>query len=74
VFEESGPTSEGTIYVFVDPGRTFQTLLGVGGALTDASAERSPGSRGAKRELLGITIPRRASVTLARTNISSCDF
>src|SRR5207237_9385385 len=30
---------EGDISVFVDPGRTFQTLLGIGGAITDASAE-----------------------------------
>src|SRR5215211_6791654 len=30
---------ETQICVFVDPAKTFQTILGVGGALTDASAE-----------------------------------
>ena len=25
--------------VFVDPGKTFQTFIGIGGAITDASAE-----------------------------------
>src|SRR5256886_14810913 len=38
-FKPSEPTSEGTIYVFVDPRKTFQSLLGIGGALTDAAAE-----------------------------------
>ncbi|MDH3498202.1 MAG: glycosyl hydrolase, partial [Gemmatimonadota bacterium] len=39
VFDDAEPTSEGRVYVFVDPGKTFQTLLGIGGALTDAAAE-----------------------------------
>ncbi|HEV2453984.1 MAG TPA: hypothetical protein VGY98_06970 [Verrucomicrobiae bacterium] len=26
-------------YIFVDPAKTFQTMIGIGGALTDASAE-----------------------------------
>src|SRR2546425_7799615 len=39
VFKPSEPTSEGKVYVFVDPRKTFQSFLGVGGALTDAAAE-----------------------------------
>src|SRR3981081_3065832 len=38
-FKPSEPTSEGKVYVFVDPRKTFQALIGIGGALTDASAE-----------------------------------
>src|SRR5256714_11284203 len=38
-FRASEPTSEGKVYVFVDPRKTFQPLIGIGGALTDAAAE-----------------------------------
>lgn len=77
VFGESGPTSEGTIYVFVDPRKTFQTFLGIGGALTDASAEtfaKLPEAR--QEELLRAyyDTERGIGYTLARTNINSCDF
>ena len=37
-FRPSEPTSEGKVYIFVDPRKTFQTLIGIGGALTDAAA------------------------------------
>src|SRR2546422_3442760 len=39
VFKPSEPTSEGKVYVFVDPRKTFQPVIGIGGALTDAAAE-----------------------------------
>ena len=38
-FKTVGQPKETQICVFVDPGRQFQTFLGIGGALTDASAE-----------------------------------
>src|SRR4029453_8053728 len=38
-FKSAGQPKETQICVFVDPGRQFQTFLGIGGALTDASAE-----------------------------------
>src|SRR3989442_8224528 len=38
-FKPSEPTSEGKVYVFVDPRKTFQPMIGIGGALTDAAAE-----------------------------------
>ena len=77
VFKEPEPASEGRIYVFVDPRRTFQTFLGIGGALTDASAEtfaKLPESR--QQELLEAYYDNDKGIgyTLARTNINSCDF
>jgi glucosylceramidase len=77
VFQESAPTSEGTVYVFVDPQKTFQTLLGIGGALTDAAAEtfaKLPQPR--QDELLKAYYDTVSGIgyTLARTNINSCDF
>ncbi len=77
VFGDPAPTSEGSIYVFVDPRKTFQTFLGIGGALTDASAEtlaKLPESR--QEELLEAyyDTERGIGYTLARTNINSCDF
>ncbi len=76
-FKGSEPTSEGRVYVFVDPRKTFQTLLGIGGALTDASAEtfaKLPESR--QQELLEAYYDTNRGIgyTLARTNINSCDF
>src|SRR5713101_4243697 len=38
-FKHLGQSLETQSCVFVDPGKTFQTILGIGGALTDASAE-----------------------------------
>src|ERR1700709_2426708 len=38
-FKDLPQPVETEVCVFVDPGKTFQTLLGIGGALTDASAE-----------------------------------
>ena len=38
-FEAASQPFENEIAVFVNPDKKFQTLLGIGGALTDASAE-----------------------------------
>src|ERR1700756_1341522 len=38
-FSDFGQPLETQACVFVDPTRTFQTLVGIGGALTDAAAE-----------------------------------
>src|SRR3712207_3256854 len=38
-FKRHGQPLETQVCVFVDPKRTYQTFLGIGGALTDASAE-----------------------------------
>jgi len=63
--------------VFVDPSETFQTFLGIGGALTDAAAEtfaKLPGKK--QEEILQAYFSRDKGIgyTLIRTNINSCDF
>ncbi len=72
-----GQPLETQVCVFVDPTRTFQTFLGIGGALTDASAEtfaKLPRSK--QQDLLNAYFNRETGIayTLARTNIHSCDF
>src|SRR6185436_2691447 len=76
-FKPMGQPLETQICVFVDPARTFQTILGVGGALTDASAEtfaKLPKPK--QQELLNAYFNRETGIgyKLARTNIHSCDF
>jgi glucosylceramidase len=77
VFQAGAPTTEGEVYVFVDPRRTFQTMIGIGGALTDAAAEtfaKLPAAR--QQQVLDAyySVERGIGYTLARTNINSCDF
>ncbi len=70
-------TSERDIYIFADPSRTFQTMLGIGGALTDAAAETFAKLPEIKQEeLLQAYYDQEKGIgyTLARTNINSCDF
>ena len=38
-FADNLPAVEREECIFVDPSKTFQTVLGIGGALTDAAAE-----------------------------------
>ncbi len=76
-FTPSEPTSEGKVYVFVDPRKTFQSLIGIGGALTDAAAEtfaKLPAVR--QEELIAAYYGRDRGIgySLGRTNINSCDF
>ena len=63
--------------ILVDRSRTFQTLEGIGGALTDAAAEtyaKLPAER--QNELLKAYYDPEAGIgySLARTHIHSCDF
>jgi len=77
VFKHLGQPLETQICVFVDPARKFQTILGVGGALTDASAETFAKLPKAKQqEILKAYFDVNTGIgyTLARTNIHSCDF
>ena len=77
VFKHLGQPLETQICVFVDPAKTFQTILGIGGALTDASAETFAKLPSAKqREILDAYFDPAKGIgyTLARTNIHSCDF
>jgi len=63
--------------VFVDSTKTFQTLVGIGGALTDAAAEtfyQLP--KGRQQEFLRAYFDPHNGIgyTLGRTHINSCDF
>src|SRR5207302_76727 len=77
VFRPSEPTSEGKVYVFVDPRKTFQPVIGIGGALTDAAAEtfaKLPAARQDDVIAAYYGSDRGIGYTLGRTNINSCDF
>ncbi len=68
---------ETQICIFVDPGKTYQSYMGVGAALTDASAEtfyKLPKDK--QQELLQAYFDKEKGIgyTIARTNINSCDF
>lgn len=68
---------ESEISVFVNPEKKFQTFLGIGGAITDASAEvyaKLPDNK--KQEFIKAYYDKTSGIgySLARTNIHSCDF
>lgn len=68
---------ESEISVFVNPEKQYQTFIGIGGAITDASAEvfaKLPKDK--QQELLSAYYDKDKGIgyTLARTNIHSCDF
>jgi len=77
VFEDFGQPFETQVCVFVDPNNTFQTMVGIGGALTDASAEvfakLSPQTQ---KEFLTAYYDSKKGIgyNFGRTNIASCDF
>src|SRR5215218_6378362 len=76
-FTDFGQPLETQPCVFVDATKTYQTFLGIGGALTDASAEtfaKLPKQK--QQEFLTAYYDSRKGIgyTLARTNIHSCDF
>ncbi|MDR3459334.1 MAG: glycoside hydrolase family 30 protein [Verrucomicrobiae bacterium] len=76
-FEAMSQPTEKQPCVFVDSGSAFQTLLGIGGALTDASAEtfyKLPKDR--QQELLRAYFDPVNGIgySLGRTHINSCDF
>ena len=71
------PVVEKQSDIFVDPSKTFQTLIGIGGALTDASAEtfyKVPTDK--QQEILTAYFDPQNGIgyTLGRTHIHSCDF
>ncbi len=76
-FTPSVQPLETEICIFVNPQKTFQTFLGIGGAITDASAEVFAKLSAAKQqELLTAYYDRNKGIgyTLARTSIHSSDF
>ena len=63
--------------IMLDASKTFQTIVGIGGALTDASAETFYKLPKDKQEeiLTAYYDPEKGiGYSLARTNINSCDF
>lgn len=76
-FTQMGQPKETQICVFIDPSKTFQTFIGIGGALTDASAETfATLPKDKQQEILRAYYDPKNGIgyTLARTNIHSCDF
>jgi len=76
-FYRVGQPPETQVCIIVDPTHHFQTLLGIGGALTDASAEtyaKLPAT--AQKQVLTAYYDTVNGIgyTLGRTNIQSCDF
>jgi glucosylceramidase len=76
-FYHVGQPPETQVCIIVDPTHHFQTMLGIGGALTDASAEvyaKLPAT--AQKQLLTSYYDTVNGIgyTLGRTNIHSCDF
>ncbi len=77
IFEKAIQPLETEFSVFVNPTKTFQSFLGIGGAITDASAEtfaKLPEDK--KQEFIEAYYSKTKGIgyTLARTNINSCDF
>ena len=76
-FKDFGQPLETQVCVFVDPSKTFQSFEGIGGAITDASAETfAKLPREGQQEILKAYYDPKDGIgyTLARTNIHSCDF
>jgi len=76
-FAQYGQPAETMVCVIVDPTHKFQTLLGIGGALTDASAEtfaKLPANL--QKQVLTSYYDTEQGIgySLGRTNIHSCDF
>ncbi|WP_202702244.1 glycoside hydrolase family 30 beta sandwich domain-containing protein [Flavobacterium sp. UGB4466] len=69
--------TKSTVSITIDPSKTDQTFLGIGGAITDASAEvfakLSPKKQ---QEFLTAYYDKNKGIgySLARTNMHSCDF
>jgi glucosylceramidase len=76
-FSELKQPTERQISVFVNPNKTFQTFLGIGGAITDASAEvfaKLPNNK--QQEFLNAYYSQDKGIgySLMRTTIHSSDF
>ena len=72
-----GQPTENEPCVFVDPSKKFQTIIGIGGALTDAAAETYAKLPKEQQEaFLTAYFDKTKGIgySLARTHINSCDF
>ncbi|MBK8609265.1 MAG: glycoside hydrolase family 30 protein [Chitinophagaceae bacterium] len=76
-FAPAGQPLESNVSIFVNPDKTFQTFLGIGGAITDASAEvfaKLPEAEQQKMLKAYYDPQEGIGYTLVRTTIHSCDF
>ncbi len=76
-FKAAEQPLENQVSIFVNPSKTFQTFIGIGGAITDASAEifaQLPAEK--QEELLRAYYDVNDGIgySLCRTPIHSCDF
>ncbi|OKS87607.1 glycoside hydrolase family 30 protein [Mucilaginibacter polytrichastri] len=76
-FTDKPQPGETEVSIFVDPDKKFQTLVGIGGALTDASAEtfyKLPKDK--QKELMTAYFDKTKGIgyTMGRTHIQSSDF
>ncbi|MGL1888613.1 MAG: hypothetical protein OCD76_19025 [Reichenbachiella sp.] len=75
-FEAGEQPVEQELSIFINPNMTFQTLVGIGGAITDASAETFAKLPDDKQEELMNAYYSEDGIgySLIRTPIHSCDF
>jgi glucosylceramidase len=76
-FRPMAQPEESSTTIIVDPARTFQTIEGIGGALTDAAAEtffKLPSERQDEVIRAYYDPIRGIGYSLGRTHIHSCDF
>jgi len=76
-FEPTDQATENEVSIFVNPGKSFQTFWGIGGALTDASAEvfaKLPDDKQEEFLKSYYDVNEGIGYTLARVPIHSCDF
>ena len=76
-FKKTPQPIESEVSVFVNPQKQYQTFIGIGGAITDASAEVFAKLSGDKQqEFLNAYFNKEKGIgySLARTTIHSCDF
>lgn len=76
-FQPFEQPKETDVCVFIDPNKTFQEFVGIGGAFTDASAEtyaKLPKDK--QTEFINAYFNASSGIgyTLGRTNMNSCDF
>jgi glucosylceramidase len=77
IFKNAVQPLEWEVSVFVNPNISFQSFIGIGGAITDASAEVfAKMSNENKQEFLNAYYSKDNGIgySLVRTNIHSCDF
>lgn len=76
-FQDAPQAIEKEIYVFVNPNKKFQSIIGIGGSITDASAEVfAKLTSKQQNELLSNFFDAQKGIgySIIRTNIGSCDF